>query len=790
MLVTFNSRSQNGNKVRDVSLSNPSNEALKVKQEKDISSNGTGNIFESSVPIAQSKPTNEPGSVKMIKNSTDFHKFKESGRSRYGCITCKIRKKKCDETRPVCSDCSRLSKKCYYVDRDTMTNEEIQSLKKKVEIEESNHKLRKRKLKPNQVQASADEQQKSRNKNKKRKKKEKENVASMQQEIEPFPSKISTFSSTSSSSTTTTASCPKVDSPITTSNIKETLSETKEPVTPQFESADGILVPSKSMVSSHSIESLSSFAFDHDSASPSTFLNLLKEMSRGHDYITQANKIEEQPDDHLELASFMHLPTFNGIIADSFDQDVTTSTTTTTTTTTITTNNHSNGASTSYLDLISSINAHLTPSPQPPLYIPELVNPSYSFLYNYYVDVITNKISIAPVSQDEANSYQKIFLPLAHKDKGVFYSLLAWAGYQLGGTWEEEAQNFVKKALVHFHSKGDEDRQSVITKLALILTLCAAEICNGDVKKWGVYLNWGWKLLESHGGIAEFNKSKEEHWLTTIFAYHDLLASPAVQRGTYYSPLIYDRIFDDSEGFMKGQLHPLIGVAKRLFRLIGDISDLLYKSRKLLKEYYERGTNDDTSDTCMEAKDDGFLDSDLDFSDTESEISQYGKSAKLLSYVITKANELEQQIDESKPDKKDLYNLSDHDLELQLTLFEAFQLSAKLFLRQSVLKCNPSHLESQVMNINLIKCLDILIGSPVQASLVFPTFIAGIHCVSKHDQQAMQERVKVFIKTYGMFNVNRVKDIMEKIWKKNSNGNQVLDWHEILDELGWDLNFA
>ena len=73
--------------------------------------------------------------------------------------------------------------------------------------------------------------------------------------------------------------------------------------------------------------------------------------------------------------------------------------------------------------------------------------------------------------------------------------------------------------------------------------------------------------------------------------------------------------------------------------------------------------------------------------------------------------------------------LTDQELELQLTLFEAFQL-CKLFLRQSIMKCNPSMLESQVLNNDLIKCLDVLVGTSVQASLVFPIFISGIHCVS------------------------------------------------------------
>ena len=95
-----------------------------------------------------------------------------------------------------------------------------------------------------------------------------------------------------------------------------------------------------------------------------------------------------------------------------------------------------------------------------------------------------------------------------------------------------------------------------------------------------------------------------------------------------------------------------------------------------------------------------------------------------------------------------------------------------------------------MINNDLIKCLDILIGTPVQASLVFPFFISGIHCVSKHDQEVMLQRVNSFIDQYGMFNANRAREVMQKIWKENSNGDKVTNWHSMLNDLGWDLNFA
>ncbi|KAK6198547.1 fungal-specific transcription factor domain-containing protein [Scheffersomyces amazonensis] len=451
-----------------------------------------------------------------------------------------------------------------------------------------------------------------------------------------------------------------------------------------------------------------------------------------------------------------------------------------------------------YSNLISNLASILTPSPKyNPSHLPELSDASSSYLYNYYVDVLSRKISIAPVSQNDSNSYQKVFLPLAHKDKGVLYGILAWAGFYLGGSWAEEGVKYVNLALEHLSGSLDkeeksslirhyhDDRQSIINKLATLLILCGAEICKGDVKYWSVYLRWGWKILSSNGGILNFNNSKEEHWLISNFAYHDLLASSSSERGTYFTSKEYDTIFLDKEGHSRGNLNPLLGVSKKLYRIIGDISTLVYETKKTLNSYYKRDSPNEFDISDSPASPTLSLDIDND-----SDTSEHGKVSIMLHTIVEKAHNLEQEIDNARPTTTDLEGLTDEELELQLTLFEAFQLSAKLFLKQAIMKCNPSMLECQILNNDLLKCIDILLDSPVQASLVFPIFISGIHCVSKLDRDIMKERVENFIKLYGPWNVRRAKYLMEKVWQNNKDGNMVVDWHSILRELDWDINFA
>jgi transcriptional activator protein UGA3 len=472
-----------------------------------------------------------------------------------------------------------------------------------------------------------------------------------------------------------------------------------------------------------------------------------------------------------------------------------------------------------YSSILNEVYSIMTPLPfTEPTYLPGLSSSTASYLYNYYEQTLSKHVSIAPKSQYESNSYQKVFLPLAHKDQGVLYAILGWAGYHLGGEWAKEGKKYTQIATNHllktmfgieefqnlplrfnatkstFLPTGNDDADSIIVKLATLLILCGSEICQGDVKNWSVDLSWCWKILSSNGGLLKYNSSKEGHWLLSNFAYHDLLSSSSNERGTYFPSQMYDVIFRDQEGYSRGNLNPLLGVSKKLYRIIGDISTLVYDSKKQLERYYNRDQSpfqlsslDNSPHTHLSREDEN---NGEDSDDESSELSDHGRISRLLLSVIEKSKKLEQEIDTSKPDPQDLVGMTEEELELQLTLFEAFQISAKLFLRQSIMKCNPSMIECQVLNNDLIKCIDILVGSPVQASLVFPAFMAGIHSVTPHDRDLMRLRMDNFIKLYGPWNLSRAKYLMEQVWQTNVTGDSVVDWYSILKDWDWDINFA
>lgn len=655
--------------------------------------------------------------------------MKKMRRSKLGCLPCKIRKKKCDEQKPVCGDCSRLSKECTWIDYENMLEDEIKNLREKTREEESKHKLRQRRPK-------------------------KDPAVSEATTVQPSPA---------------------------TSHIPYLPTQTN---TPQI------------AVGTPPQPDTSALDLDYDDAGsrlPLAFLLFLKDLTNyqpDQPRLTEVYDEGEAPGttEDQQIRDIVKLPSFLSLM-ELFSYDPVTSS-----------YNHLNASNSlslsqsNYHNFVAQVNQILTPLlTQEPSYMPDLILGTANYLYSYYVETLSQQVLIAPNSQDGSNSYQKVFLPLAHKNQGVLYAILGWAGFHLGGEWQVEGAKYTEMAIEQINkelfndpvtdishpllqstSLAKMDRDQILVKLATLLILCGSEICRGDVKNWSIFLKWGWKLLAANGGILQFNKSKEEHWLISNFAYHDLLLSLSNERGTYFDLKEYDEIFLDKQGWSRGSLNPLLGVAKRLIRIIGDILTLLYDSKRLLNSYYNRDLSP------FHVSDD----------DVALEGSEHGMISRLLLLVIEKAKHLETEIENCVADPLDLVGLTDEEMELQLTMFEAFQISAKLFLKQLIMKCNPLMLECQVLNNDLIKCLDILVGTGVQLALVFPWFMAGIHLVTPHDRNLMRKRLDNFSKHYGMWNVSRAKYVMERVWEQNLHGNNVVDWYAILKDLDWDISFA
>lgn len=696
----------------------------------------------------------------------------QTKRSKNGCLTCKVRKKKCDEIKPICSDCSRLGKECVYIDYQAMDPHTIKEIKARVEENEFHLKLRKRRRVAKDTSTSPMDFQSY--------KLLKSNMSD-RSSAPNSPDISNLLNNDSEDSYADYAQIESANNILITSNIGQSTSLRDEsdqllkssfiaePHKDDDDTDDGEEKTSSRFEELQTTDSPKSLDEEHGSL-VTPFYN-----EKNFKLIFENNKDSpKSPNtlsgfkEHLFLNENNDLTSFINFVNNPLSPKFTTN------------NNPQN------LNVISpppNLNGNLLST----------LSPRGRYLYDYYVNVICNSVSVAPkLTKTIENCYLQVFVPLALQDEGVMYSILSWACFHIGQPEDiQEGLNYVMLALRHFHSQSCYDKDTVIRKISSLLILLAAEICRGDVKNWTKYLDWGSKLVNAVGGIESFRQTKQQFWLISNFAYHDVLASDKVEKGLYFSNNEYSDIFTNE--LSNGILNPLVGVAKEIFLRIGEISALAYETNTKLANLKNELNEQNISTSPVYEYNGEHKDGNTPINghgSPDSDISNHAKINEILLSVKLEAMELDKRIEAVKPEPKELIDLSDQEFEWQITLFETFKLSAKLYLRQAILKCNPSSLESQIITNDLIKCLDIILGSPVEASLVFPVFMAAIHCINQFERDGMINRIDKFIQTYGTWSINRAKVVIEKIWQANPDGDKVVDWNKVLKDLGWNINFA
>ncbi|KAG7663619.1 UPC2 [[Candida] subhashii] len=113
------------------------------------------NSSSQSNPIDNSQPQNsqEQHTDKKGRSSTGKRKYHQ--KSRNGCSTCKKRRVKCDETRPICNKCKNLNLDCGYLHQDPNDSAHIQE-NPKSEIKHSDEpKVKKRKVSSSSISSES-----------------------------------------------------------------------------------------------------------------------------------------------------------------------------------------------------------------------------------------------------------------------------------------------------------------------------------------------------------------------------------------------------------------------------------------------------------------------------------------------------------------------------------------------------------------------------------------------------------------------------------------------------------
>lgn len=371
-------------------------------------------------------------------------------------------------------------------------------------------------------------------------------------------------------------------------------------------------------------------------------------------------------------------------------------------------------------------------------------------MFNYYRTSLADMIC---VSGGGFNSFVDVFIPMAEQDPAVLYAMVAYGSFHNNmGKQENAGMKYLNKALEIVRQdlpKGN------LTTLACILLLVTAEICRGDMIHWDKHLEAAAAVIKMNGGLKNFFGDRTKRWLASNFFYHEILGASRHSRKTHFKAIEYDQLMRNDIG-----VHSLIGCCKSIFHLMAQLSDLAVEAQGIYEKFMRK---DDASGLHQSVE---------------------------IRDLLKRARSLEDQIDQCKPDPVDIVSLSPQDQEEQLTLFDTFQLTAKLQLQQSVLRQNAASLNMQVLASELVESLDVVLNTKVEGLLVLPIFMASIMAVLPSARMAMLDRFEAFYKRNLARNILRARNLAEQVWDLDCNGTKYVNWPLLIQSQGMDICFA
>lgn len=666
--------------------------------------------------------------------------------SKKGCLTCKVRKKRCSEDRPICKDCARLSLDCVFP--DNLTKDQIRAYKVWLQTE-----LKKKKLKVNAVMSISRDS-----------------------------------SSAAGSSTLVNGHSPFTAAVDAVGVHLNSFMSSGMAMSNSHSHSHSHLHPSPKLpVMSPSMLDMVLTEIESDGSYPQHMGSLL---SPGFSALDKSQ--ESQQDDGSEDIDHTTAIALVDDNKTSFLQDLQRNTSSSINAGKL----NEEGTDIVKLQRVQFPDPYMSHPLTEPLMME--LDATGLHLYNYYRDHLAQVICIAPARQ---NFYLQCFLPMAHKHKGILYGILAWAAHHLsisksvpaldeGGAstrliidrdsrFSKLANNYTLESLqCLYEPQHQQSPSSFLYSLAQILVLCGAEICQGDVNRWQILLQTGAKLIKEHIGgsnlislLTDDNSSKFDaidlmtrNWLLANFIYHDIMGSQTTKfpMNQYETLLLSSNPNFTDCNLQVDSLHLL---NRPIFKVLGETTNLIrqMKSEKL------------------------------------------NVSSQNFKTIMFNALELNQQLLNLTPDENGLDILShcteenDDEInyrELSEHLFEIFRLSALIHLKINVLKVENNTFEIVFYTKTLLSKLDLVLGTKLESSLCFPMFICGINCLDQ-DRAIIEDKFIRYIDTYKCRNVVRAHDIMQNVWKMDDEGESIgssgvreRDWIDICDDIGWDISFA
>ncbi|SCU99390.1 LAFA_0G23772g1_1 [Lachancea sp. 'fantastica'] len=313
--------------------------------------------------------------------------------------------------------------------------------------------------------------------------------------------------------------------------------------------------------------------------------------------------------------------------------------------------------------------------------------------------------------------------------------------------------------------------EGLLPTLANLLVLCGAEICQGDIERWRVLLRYAARIIKDHTTdsdigelLAESEKpgskmdAKVTRWLLSNFAYHDILGSDK----THFPMQQYSRILEEPALTYNYPVDPLYGINRPIFQILGQVKNLARKVKQ------ELGAGEHVNGLVLDGP---------------------------LYNIIGAAQRLQISLYSMQPIEYDLawYETSvdsvDDARSLAKILYSVFRTTALLHLKTAVMRQPKDCYDIQYLVLELSNDLDKVLGTKLESGLCFPLFICGVNSFHDAQRQDVESKFTSFLQRYKFRNVERAFAVMKQLWYNCDIGREQ-DWYDVVDEIGWDLNFA
>lgn len=357
-------------------------------------------------------------------------------------------------------------------------------------------------------------------------------------------------------------------------------------------------------------------------------------------------------------------------------------------------------------------------------------HPTERHLLNHFLQVVSRGLVVV---NDDVNPFLVEILPMAIENLSVRHALLALSARQICRVYTVFEDTRVSQQTLALHHLKLELQKTVTTEHALASTLlmCLCEICQGNSRKWILYLYGAKALIESRTG-----RGSTSQFLSCLYEHLCCMAALTSKKVPFLDITLNECPFHSLSPHPKQRIHPLMGLA-------GD----LYSCLKYINQF----TNQRSERTDS----------------LENKTTLESWAEPIQTYL---ENWSPPEVDEH------IWNYRE-----AVSAAQAVRWACAIWLQHVLYgyaASSETRQEALDEIMSVISC--IRPGSSFDTQLLFPLFMAGVSAKLKSERLRIEYRLKILESTTGMGNVAGAHRILDDVWKHMNEGLETAEWETML----------